>query len=35
MRQHGPVSRRFVHLDRRAHVGEELTPWVWTYDKEK
>jgi hypothetical protein len=34
LRQHGPIETRFVHLDRRQHVGSELTPWIWTY-KEK
>jgi uncharacterized protein YcbK (DUF882 family) len=35
LRQHGPINRRFVHLDRREHAAEALTPWVWTYDAEK
>lgn len=31
LRQHGPHSRRFMHLDDLTEPGHAPRPWVWTY----
>ena len=31
LKQHGPKSKRFIHLDRLPVLGFHPRPWVWTY----
>ena len=32
LRQHGPIEKRFVHLDKAINKPDRPRPWVWTYD---